>query len=347
MKLLHAADLHLDSPFAALRPEQAAERRTLRRQLPGMMAQLCKTHGCDLWLLAGDVFDTARVCPETVEALWQAFADCGVPVLIAPGNHDPYTEHSPWAKTVWPDNVHIFTGAQTCVELPDCRVWGAAFTASECHDGLRPVPPDSRLQIGVFHGDPENPGSYRYLSRNMLEHCGLDYLALGHIHKTAPLRQAGRTFYGWPGTAMGRGFDETGVCGVYLVELERGACRAQLLPMPGLRYEKRTVTMAQLEAELPCGEDVICRLTLTGEAEPFDRAALEARLRPGFAALELRDETVPTQALWRGWAEQSLRGLALESLKTRYDEADDPETRQTLAMAARYVLAALEGRDGL
>ena len=33
IKFLHAADLHLDAPFAALSPEQAAERRREQRAL--------------------------------------------------------------------------------------------------------------------------------------------------------------------------------------------------------------------------------------------------------------------------------------------------------------------------
>ena len=347
MKLLHTADLHLDSPFSGLRPEQAAERRRLQRQLPAHMARLCREHGCAMWLLAGDVFDSDRVSPETVDALRQAFSDCGVPVFIAPGNHDPYTERSVWANTPWPDNVHIFRGGQTFAELPGCRIWGAGFTGAECHESLQPVPPSELLQIGVFHGDPETPGVYRYLSRQAISASGLDYLALGHIHKRTALTQVGQTWFGWPGIPMGRGFDETGVCGAYLVEVTKQRCAAEFLPLPGQRYEKRTVTAAQLEAGLPAEPQVLCRLTVTGEAAPFDAAAMEQRLRPLYAALELRDETVPPAELWAGWAEQSLRGLALESLKTRFDEAADAETRQTLALAARYVLAALEGRDGL
>ena len=73
LRILHAADLHLDSPFAGLSPEQAAQRRKLQRQLPDRIVDLCHLHRCDLLLLSGDVFDGARVCPETVEALQRAF----------------------------------------------------------------------------------------------------------------------------------------------------------------------------------------------------------------------------------------------------------------------------------
>ena len=118
LELLHAADLHLDSPFAALRPEQAAQRRALQRQLPDRIVDLGNDLGCPLLLLAGDIFDGERVCPETIAALRQALARFRGRVFIAPGNHDPYGPRSPWAGADWPENVHIFTGAQEAVDHP-------------------------------------------------------------------------------------------------------------------------------------------------------------------------------------------------------------------------------------
>lgn len=354
VRILHAADLHLDSPFAALTPEQAADRRRLQRQIPGFLADLCRERDCQLLLLAGDVFDGARVCPETVEALRSAFARCPAEIFIAPGNHDPYTPDSPWARTAWPENVHVFNGDLDSVTLPDlgCRVWGAAFRGREARDLLHPVPrEDGLLEIGVLHGDPENPGPYNPMTAAEIAACGLDYLALGHIHKTAAPRQAGRTWYGWPGVALGRGFDETGVHGAFLAELDGETCRAALLPLPGPRYETWTVAAGEdpeaavLSALPPDSRETVCRLILTGETVPFDRAALAEKLSPHFTALELRDETVPPRDLWADCGSRTLRGLTLEALKRQYDAAPDPEARRTVALAARYALAALEGRE--
>ena len=343
IRILHAADLHLDSPFSALSPEQAAQRRGLQRRLPGLLADLCLDRGCDLLLLAGDVFDGRRVSPETVEALKMAFARCRVPVFIAPGNHDPYTGTSPWALTAWPENVHIFTGAPASVTLPDlgCRVWGGGFTAAACDGGLPPVVPGGLLEIGVYHGDPETPGPYRAISRGDLEQCGLDYLALGHIHRTQLPKQAGRTWYGWPGVTLGRGFDECGTHGVFLTDLDRSSCKTEFLPIPGPRYEAMTVPYGQTPRLPADSGNVICRLTVTGEADEPDFDALRRALEPHFLALDLRDETVPVRDLWSTCGDGSLRGTALEILKRRFDEGD----QQTAALAARYVLAALEGRD--
>ena len=340
LRILHGADLHLDSPFSALSPELAARRRQLQRQLPGKIVDLANERRCDLLLLAGDVFDGARVCPETMTALARALGRFRGRVFVAPGNHDPYHDRSPWAMTVWPENVYIFTGKPEAVDLPQCRVWGGAFTTAQCYDGLPAVPTDGRPQIGVFHGDPEAPGPYRWLSPDDLRGCGLDYLALGHIHRTQLPKKLGKTWYGWPGVTLGRGFDECGVHGVFDTRLEDGRCETEFVPIPGPRYEACTVAYGQTPALPADTGDVICRLTVTGEADEPDFAALRRALEPRFLSLELRDETVPVRDLWASCGDGTLRGLALSALKKQLDDGE-----HAADLAARYLLAALEGGD--
>lgn len=354
LTLLHTADLHLDAPFSGLAPEQGALRRAQQRQLLSHLAELCREKACDVWLLAGDVFDGACVRPETLQALQAAFSQCGAKVFISPGNHDPYTVSSPWRLTPWPENVHIFSAGMEAVTLPElsCRIWGAAFRSDRAENLLTPIPAaeDGFLEIGVFHGDPVYAGGYHSISKETLQTCGLDYLALGHIHKTCLPRQLGRTWYGWPGSAVARGFDEPGMRCTFLVQLSETGCKTEAIPLPGLRYENLTTAAgddpeAAVRALLPHDDEVVCRVTLTGETEPFDREALEHKLSGLCAGLELRDETVPPRALWADCNSETLRGLTLQQLKSHFDTAETAHDRQTAALAARYVLAALEGGE--
>ena len=127
VKLLHAADLHLDSAFSALPPEKAAQRRAEQRLVLERLTAL--SEGCAAVLLAGDLFDSARVYRDTLEALRAALAACRCPVFIAPGNHDALLPGSPYLENGWPENVHIFkSDALEAVELPElnCVVHGAA-----------------------------------------------------------------------------------------------------------------------------------------------------------------------------------------------------------------------------
>ena len=119
MKLLHASDFHLDSPFDSLPPDKSAQRRRELREVPARLARLAKDEGVDLVLLPGDLLDGERVYPETLRALAGALEEMAVPVFIAPGNHDWYHDKSPYAVTRWPDNVYIFTRSELqSVPLP-------------------------------------------------------------------------------------------------------------------------------------------------------------------------------------------------------------------------------------
>ena len=133
-KIIHAADLHLDSAFGGLGPEKARERRRESRDLVDRLAELAIREGAETVLLSGDLFDGERVYPETLERLRSALARMACPVLIAPGNHDPFTPRSPYQRLVWPENVHIFRHEQLrAVALPDlgCVVHGAAFVGPD------------------------------------------------------------------------------------------------------------------------------------------------------------------------------------------------------------------------
>ena len=357
IKLLHAADLHLDSPFSGLSPEQAAARRKEQRELPAKLAELCRIHGCDALLLAGDVFDGESVAPETVEALLAAFAACPCPVFLAPGNHDPLSAASPYRTERWPVNVHIFASrAISPVELPEqhCRVFGAGFE-SAYESGLLggfSAPQDGWVNVMVLHGDALNPNSpYNAVTKEQIAASGLRYLALGHIHQASGLLRAGHTAYAWPGCAMGRGFDELGQKGAYLGEVSDSGVRLDFLPLHGRSYEILRVeagddALAAVTAALP--EDTqndIYRVILTGEAEPVETAALQAALAPRFYALTIRDETRPRRALWEGAEEDTLRGLFLQALKAQYDAAQTEVDRRKIALAARCGCAAMDGRE--
>lgn len=64
VRILHAADLHLDSPFEALTLAQAAQRRREQRSLLRALPELAQAHGAQIILLAGDLLDSASPYPR-------------------------------------------------------------------------------------------------------------------------------------------------------------------------------------------------------------------------------------------------------------------------------------------
>ncbi len=362
VKLLHAADLHLDSPFEALSPEQAAQSRAFQRETLRRISALAKAERVDLVLLAGDLLDGEGCYQEPGETLVAALRELDVPVFLAPGNHDPYTPGSLYARLRWPENVHIFKSpAIECVPLPalGARVWGAAFTETHSPGLLRGFEAEKQgelLDLLVLHGEVGAPeGGYDPITEEELRRSGMDYAALGHIHRFSSLRRAGDCAYAWPGCPMGRGFDECGEKGVILAEVSLSGTRLRFVPVAERRYWDVTADLTDAEdpggavlRALPedCRNDIL-RVTLTGEtAAAPDLRALQAGLASRCAGLRLRDKTRPKRELWQSAGEDSLRGLFLAELLSRYEAAADETERETIARAARYGLAALENREG-
>ena len=360
IKLLHAADLHLDSPFEALPAGKAAIRRREQRELLDALARLASTERVDLVLLSGDLLDRGTPFFETGESLVQSLRSIPAAVFIAPGNHDYYSAKSPYARLQMPENVHIFTDrAMRCFALPGlkARVYGAAFTEN-CSGpllrGFRAERKEGVTNILCLHGELGVPNSpYDPITEEELAGSGMDYAALGHIHKASGLRKAGNTWYSWPGCPEGRGFDETGEKYVNLVELENGQCRLRQVCIAGRRYEQLQVDVTgadpllAVHSSLP--DDTVCdvyRITLTGETETApDLRQLYADHSELMIELQLRDETRLRMSVWDCAGEDTLRGLFLRRLKTRFDAASIQEVRMKLEQAARWGLAALDNAE--
>lgn len=361
LTFLHGADFHLDSPFRALSPEQAAERREEQRQLLTRLAATAQETQADLLFLAGDLFDGQRARPETVQLLYQVLEEIEAEVFLSPGNHDPWTPASPYGKLTWPDHVHIFSGlAPQRVELPrlGAVVYGSAFTTAYRMDspleGFH-AEDEGLVRFGCFHGDPMSPHSrYGPITTQQIAASGLDYLALGHIHGASGLKKAGDTWYAWPGCPEGRGFDETGDKGIYLGEADRGRVKLDFLPLAGRRYLAPRLDItgqdpAQAVQALMAASDPqdILRITLVGERDPEhepDLAALTALASTYFYSADLVDETSLSRSLWARAGEDTLTGRFLRVMGRKL-EATAPEERPQLERAVRFGLAALEGRE--
>ncbi len=131
MKIVHFADLHLDSAFAWCGATGDAARRRHQALRDALLAivDLTREVGADALFCAGDLYEHDRVTPDTAAFLRRTFAELDpVRVYIAPGNHDYYGSESLYATSEWSDNVHIFKESRLRpAALADgITLWGAA-----------------------------------------------------------------------------------------------------------------------------------------------------------------------------------------------------------------------------
>lgn len=359
MRILHAADLHLDSAFAGLAEEKAALLRQESRDILRRMVDWANDHAVDVMLLSGDLFDSDRMYSQTARTLAQALARFRGRIFLSPGNHDFYAPGSGYDAVDWPENVHIFTSRRPQTVLLrslNASVTGAAFTSAEewePFDGASFSGGDAPIRLGVLHGEvTRGESKYRAIPPAEIEKTNLTYLALGHVHRCAGVQRAGNTAYAYPGCLLGRGFDETGDKGFLYGEITPEKVELEFIPFAPRRYQSVTADITDRDPadavrqalDPDCGQD-ICRVLLTGSRrENFSLSALTSELSGLCAALELTDETYPEEDVWARCGEDSLRGLFLQNLRARYDGADEDEKRQLL-QAARFGLAALDNRD--
>lgn len=352
IKILHAADLHLDSIFAGHSEAATARLRSELRTVPEKIATICKKENCDLLLLSGDLFD-GNATKESVLALKLALEEVKIPTFISPGNHDFCVPGSPWLSELWPENVHIFKNPSVeSVSLPqlDCRVYGGAFTSMDSGALLENFKTEGgeRYHIGVFHGDPlQSSSPYNPVSQGQVAASNLDYLALGHIHKTGSFR-AGKTLCAWPGCPMGRGFDELEEKGVLLVTLEQTAA-VSFIPLDTPRFYDWEIPVEAEPEEtiakvLPAvGNDNFYRITFTGECEKMDIAELYRRFS-GFPNLELRNRTQPPVDIWGSAGGDSLEGVYFQMLRQTFDREEDA-FKQISLLAAKISRKILDGSE--
>lgn len=361
IKIIHAADFHLDAPFAALPPERAAQRRGEQRELLERLADLAEQEQADLVLLSGDLLDSGHAYYETTQALARVLGQMRAKVFIAPGNHDFWSQRSPWCAAAWPENVHIFsTGGVESVEIPalNCVVHGAAFTAPACD--LSPLtgftaPQDGRVHLMALHGEVDGKGRYGPIAPMDIAASGLDYLALGHIHAYSGVQKTGNTFWAYPGCPEGRGFDELGEKGVLCGTVDKGEARLEFVPLCKRRYLILNIDVSEaaspaeaVAAALPRdGEQDICRIVLTGESgvEGLDLEGLSALAAPAFYSVTLRDATRVRRDLWGRAGEDNLTGLFLRQMRERLDAAETDGDRELVEKAVRFGLAALENGE--
>ena len=332
--------------------EQARFLRQELSKIPEKIADLAQKEHCDLMLLAGDLFDGAYT-QDSFRKVYEALEKVKIPVFITPGNHDFCQPNSAYLAENWPENVHIFKHpVMESVTLPnlDCTIYGAGYTSMDCPALLENFKADgkSKWHIGVLHGDATNTSSpYCPVSPQQVRLSGLHYLALGHIHKHDSFR-SGDALCAWPGCPMGHGYDETGIKGVILLELDE-QIKAEFRPLDTPRFYDETVEVGTdaaqtLASVLPgVATEDFYRITFTGYADKLDLEHLSGQ----FAHLKnlvLRDKTIPEAELWSAAGDDSLEGVYFGLLHEALD-TESEVFQQRVKLAAKISRQILDGQE--
>lgn len=362
MKLLHFADLHLDTAYGWAPPAVASGQRQAIRAALRRICEVAREEHVDALTCGGDLYEQERYTADTAEFLVSTFADLHpLPVLLAPGNHDWLGPSSIYATARWSPNVHLFTSDQLeSFELaPELTIWGAAHRApANTDDFLRNFRARSGgFNIGLFHasersGLPQQPAGkepHAAFSAYEISAAGLTHALLGHYH--APIDGPDYTY---PGNPEPLSFGESGDRGAVLLDFAEDAT-----------YTRRRITVAQSTLEVidvdvsgaassqevsDCitsalgGRKGIVRLCLEGEIQPTVTLDL-ATLR--YVTRDLEYAQFDTQGMRTAYDfaairdEKTVRGQFVRDVM---DAAMDEDERHRVLVTG---LRALAGRDDL
>lgn len=348
MKMIHCADLHLDSKLLThLNREQARERGMEIVNTFQRMVEYAVKNQVRAILIAGDLFDTKSISAVVRNAVRDAILfHPSIDFFYLKGNHDQdnfllHLEEIPsnlklfdsYWKTYYYGNIAI-SGVETTKEN-QISLAGQLNLAQD------------QVNIVMLHGQESEYGARedeQSISLRLLRQKGIDYLALGHIHSYRKERLDERGIYCYSGCLEGRGFDECGEKGFVLLDIEEDTGEITSTFIPFAKRQLHTIEVlvdccttsseiarcidAELNVRQIQGKDLV-KIILAGKVDvecEKNMQYLEQRYREYYYVVKLEDHTTIAidynEFVW----DESLKGEYVRMLQgTDLPEEDKAE----------------------
>jgi DNA repair exonuclease SbcCD nuclease subunit len=342
-RFLHTGDLHLDSPFAGLIADAPAHvSAALRDATLGAwdrIVALALDERVDFVVVAGDAFEHANRTLLAQVRFRDGLARlgaAGIGSFVVTGNHDPL---SGWEPTVqWPASMHRFdadaVGAVPVLRdgVEIARVYGISYAVRDVTDNLAlrfRREPDAPYAIGLLHANVGGqPGHQAYAPCTVsdLRATGIDYWALGHVHKPAILSPTRPTIV-YCGNPQGRDPGEAEPRGCWVVDVvASGVANPRFVPVDAVRWCLLALSIEGIESEDAlveraaavvatarddAGRPIVAQVTLTGRG-PLHESLARAGVLADVQRLATERIGTPDGARWAWIA--SIRNATLPAV---------------------------------
>lgn len=252
MKLIHTADLHIGSQLNMLDKEMRKKRRNEILLNFTRLVDYAASNDVTAVLIAGDLFDTAVVGKVAVGSVCAVIAaNPDISFYYLRGNHDSAGAFTDSDNA--PDNLFVFGNDWTKYCLNEYSrgnidLYGAEMNETDAGTLAESFMADpSHINIVMLHGQNigyEGRDKVCAVPINSLKDKGIDYLALGHVHKFSDfIKLDARGTYCYPGCLEGRGFDECGEHGFVLLSIDEvsGEIDKEFIPFALRHFHEVTV----------------------------------------------------------------------------------------------------------
>lgn len=205
MRIFHTSDLHIGLKFTRPGyPQELQERLVKALETLVRMVDTANNEKCDLFVVAGDLFENPRVRKADIREAGRALKRSESLVVILPGNHDYVQEEG---DPLWP----VFRDAigDNHLLLRECRPYplvayglnatlfpGVCTSRHSTENAIQWVKQAAEaagpvIKIGIAHGSldgvsPDFNDSYYPMTRQELDDVGVDLWLLGHTHVRYP-----------------------------------------------------------------------------------------------------------------------------------------------------------------
>ena len=368
VKILHCADLHIGAKVLGL--GEKGQNRALEALLTfENIIKLARENGVKILLIAGDLLCSNEVNMSSAKRVLESIeAIPDIKVIYAAGNHDPINSQSPFTSLKLPNNLYILPENDSVIKFDDLgvSVYGRSFCEVYMAGESRfsaPVNADT-INIMCQHGEVRSDlsSNYNSITTEFIDNCGMDYIALGHIHKRSEIMRRGDTFFAYSGCADGLGFDELGDKGVYIGEVGKGICDLKFYKTSIRTYHKVSVDVGECADSPAAAEKILAELRgkygenfadnlykiiLTGgisDERWFDAAEISSRLMQTVYFAKVKDQTEVTVDLEVLRNEKSLKGIFVGKMLDMI--AENPQDEAKLRMALSIGLKAFSSEVG-
>src|SRR6059058_3090417 len=261
LRFIHAADLHLDSPFRGIADASAGLRDQLQSATLAALSRVVDHtiySKADFLIIAGDIYDSKD---RNLRALvsfrkeMERLAERNVPVYIVHGNHDPLNG---WGSGFQlPPNVITFGGRVDTEPYIRCgresaEITGVSYTRERVTDNLassfKPKE-NAPYSIAILHtnvGHQSGHADYAPATITELNSAGFHYWALGHVHARSVLG-TDPAMVVYPGNTQGRNPRENGPRGCFQVDVDmQGRAHLEFVDTSVARWAHLDVSIANM-----------------------------------------------------------------------------------------------------
>lgn len=310
MKIIHCADLHLDSKMETnFSRDQAKERRYEILDTFENMIHYALDNKVEVVLIAGDMFDTPQNQQKTIKdrVIDSIRRAKDIDFLYLQGNHDNDDFFKKMENK--PENLKLFADEWTSYRYGDILISGVEFHGNKPMDIYSSLSlNENDFNIVSLHGQISKYGrdkDVEIINLTKLENKYIDYLALGHIHSYEKEKLDYRGIYAYSGCLEGRGFDEFGKKGFIVLDIKNGDLSTEFVSLAKRTFHELKIDISNHKEGLEIDklveerletipEEDIVKLIFQGEIfedTEIDIDYIEQKLRNRYYFSKVSDET--------------------------------------------------------